>query len=347
MKLRTSLLPRFRAAPALGLSLVALGCLGSLALTACSADGPPGGPDGAPPPPRQAYSTPAKVLSTGSTQGVACDYHHSALNPSASVHAVSEAKWACSSTQRTLSANGLPDHEVGAFPNPGNPNTIRAQKVAASFTLTPSLTDRATRLGGPAGVIGLVLNGVKIDAGTNGGCSDAGACDPGRPAGDWRMEALGQSSFDFGVDNNNAHVQPNGEYHYHGMPEGFVTQQGKGKAMTLIGWAADGFPIYARYGYSAANDAHSAIKTMQGSYRLKAAPDTHRPPVSVYPMGAFQQDHEYVAGLGDLDECNGRTGVTPEFPKGIYHYFATDTYPYFQRCVKGQVSATAKPPRPS
>ena len=38
-----------------------------------------------------------------------------------------------------------------------------------------------------------------------------------------------------------------------------------------------------------------------------------------------------------LDECNGRHGVTPEFPKSIYHYYATDSYPYLQRCVKGQL----------
>jgi hypothetical protein len=42
-----------------------------------------------------------------------------------------------------------------------------------------------------------------------------------------------------------------------------------------------------------------------------------------------------VAGVGDLDECNGRTGVTPQFPNGIYHYYSTDSYPYFQRCIKG------------
>ena len=52
-------------------------------------------------------------------------------------------------------------------------------------------------------------------------------------------------------------------------------------------------------------------------------------------MGTFTQDYEYVAGSGDLDECNGRFGVTPEFPTGIYHYYITDTYPFIQRCVKG------------
>ena len=36
------------------------------------------------------------------------------------------------------------------------------------------------------------------------------------------MEALGQTSFNFGADENNAHVQPGGTYHYHGMPEGLI-----------------------------------------------------------------------------------------------------------------------------
>ena len=53
-------------------------------------------------------------------------------------------------------------------------------------------------------------------------------------------------------------------------------------------------------------------------------------------MGTFTQDYEYVAGSGsDLDECNGRNGVTPEFPEGIYHYYATNSFPFLQRCVKG------------
>jgi hypothetical protein len=52
-------------------------------------------------------------------------------------------------------------------------------------------------------------------------------------------------------------------------------------------------------------------------------------------MGTFAQDYHYVAGSGDLDECNGRTGVTPEFPAGTYFYLITDGYPYVPRCVKG------------
>ena len=107
--------------------------------------------------------------------------------------------------------------------------------------------------------------------------------------------------------------------------------------MTLIGWAADGFPIYARYGYSDSNDASSALTVMTGSYQHITTVSANRPSTDIYPLGTFAQDWEYVAGSGDLDECNGRVGVTPEFPQGIYHYYATDTYPFFQRCVKGEV----------
>jgi hypothetical protein len=110
--------------------------------------------------------------------------------------------------------------------------------------------------------------------------------------------------------------------------------------VTLVGFAMDGFPIYARYGYAKATDAGSTIRAMTSSYRLKTTPSSGRPSTSTLPMGTFTQDYEYVAGLGDLDECNGRTGVTPEFPQGIYHYYITDSYPYIQRCIKG----TALPP---
>ena len=53
-------------------------------------------------------------------------------------------------------------------------------------------------------------------------------------------------------------------------------------------------------------------------------------------MGAFTQDFQYVEGSGDLDECNGRIGVTPEFPDGIYYYVVTDDFPYFSRSLKGE-----------
>lgn len=288
----------------------------------------------------------AGAIADGSTAGILCAYYDSTPNNQASVTITSISEWTCSDTSRVLSANGIPDHQVGTFPNADNPNTISEQTVSATLTLTPTETDTATVLGGPAGVIAYVLNGVKVDAGTAGTCDDSGStCSLAGNVGSWSIEALGQSSFNFGDDENHAHVQPDGAYHYHGIPEGFVTKQGgNASTVTLIGWAADGFPIYARYGYSIANNANSEIKSMTGSYQLVSTVSNSRPSTDIYALGTFTQDWEYVEGSGDLDECNGRVGVTPEFPDGIYHYYATDSYPYFQRCVKGEVETSGGPP---
>ena len=84
-------------------------------------------------------------------------------------------------------------------------------------------------------------------------------------------------------------------------------------------------------------DATSALKVCTGSFTKDTTADAGRPSTSLVPIGAFRSDWNYTSGSGDLDDCNGRTGVTPEFPKGIYYYMATDSYPYFSRCVKGSI----------
>jgi hypothetical protein len=310
-------------------AVVLLSALACAALVACG-----GGDDSTTMP-----TTTTTTTSGTSTAGVLCDYSSSVFNSSPSVNATATAAWSCSSTARSLTANGLPDHAVGTFPNTDNPNTIAAQNISVSLTVTPTQTSVVTPRVGATNKPGIALNGIVFDPGTAGTCNDAGACQQGgQTVGNWSLEALGQTSFNWGTDTSNAHVQPNGLYHYHGVPEGLVTKLSSGnKVMTLIGWAADGFPIYARYGHTVATDAGSAVKVVTASYRLKATPDANRPATTLYPLGTFTQDDEYVAGAGDLDECNGRTGVTPEFPNGIYHYYATDTYPYLQRSVKGKL----------
>ena len=284
-------------------------------------------------------ATPASSVATNRTSSVLCNYSSRVFNRSPSVNATATASWSCSRSSRVLTANGLPDHAVGSFPNSNNPNTIAVQYVSFSASLTPLKTQVATPRQGPFAKPGMALNGIVFDPSTAGTCSSAGNCQQGGQAvGQWSLEALGQTSFKWGTDASNAHVQPTGTYHYHGVPEGLVTKlSAGGKVMTLIGWAADGFPIYARYGYVVATDARSAVTIVKPSYRIKTKPDANRPATSLYPMGTFTQDYEYVAGAGDLDECNGRTGVTPEFPRGIYHYYATDTFPFLQRCVKGKL----------
>lgn len=286
--------------------------------------------------------TPAASQAGTSTAAALCSYSQTTPNVTLTtgVVATSTSSWACSATRRTLTANGVPNHVIGTFPNPNNPSAPTAQTVSFSATLTP--------VQAPANVgaqqLGYALNGVKFDPGTGGTCPGTAT----RPADcaaigndAWRLEALGQTFFSFGTDSNNAHVQPTGAYHYHGMPEGLLTFLGVTSAnprMVLIGWAPDGYPIYARYGRTVATDPNSALKAIRASYSLKTTPDAGRPSTTSIPLGVFLQDYQYVAGSGDLDDCNGRFDVTPEFPGGIYHYYATDTWPYFPRCWKGTVN---------
>lgn len=290
------------------------------------------------PPPAAAQPSPPAATATAGTGGVLCGLSGSEYNADESVRLTATYSWACGGTSRVLASNGVPNHEVGTFPGPGNPNTIGAVSTTATYTLAPVVTATSTQVV----TSGYALNGVKMEPGTAGTCGNSGGatCTQAGGTGSWHMEALGQTVFNFGTDENNAHVQPNGAYHYHGMPERLITKLGKGTStMTLTGWAPDGFPIYARYGHTDAHNATSAVKVLRASYRLKATADANRPSTGIYPMGTFTQDHEYVSGLGDLDECNGRTGVTPEFPGGIYHYVITDTFPFMGRCVKGTAAS--------
>lgn len=69
-------------------------------------------------------------------------------------------------------------------------NPITEQDVIASYTLDPIESDVSTELN-RNNVVGYVLNGVKIDAGTAGTCNDAGdECSVAGGDGAWSIEAL-------------------------------------------------------------------------------------------------------------------------------------------------------------
>ncbi|MCB1228953.1 MAG: YHYH protein [Verrucomicrobiae bacterium] len=224
-------------------------------------------------------------------------------------------------------ANGIPDHRVGAFPNRGNPNSITEQGYDIVIPSDPRPAPRATSQFGP---FGIALNGVMLDPG-------AAEYWQGDPSLGWTYEALG-GAVALGIDENHAHVQPTGAYHYHGLPTLYLKQLGVGadRHSAQIGWAADGFPIYALYGYREAKNPASGIVKLQSSYRLKSGKRPTEPdgPGGTYD-GAFVQDYEYVEGGGDLDECNGRFCVTPEYPEGTYAYFLTEAWPVIPRLFRG------------
>ncbi|MEC9307599.1 MAG: hypothetical protein VX957_04400, partial [Candidatus Neomarinimicrobiota bacterium] len=70
-----------------------------------------------------------------STDNILVDINEEVYNDDESVKAYSKYSWKSDGISRILSGNGIPNHEVGTFPNPGNPNTIREQNVNATFTL--------------------------------------------------------------------------------------------------------------------------------------------------------------------------------------------------------------------
>lgn len=86
----------------------------------------------------------------------------------------------------------------------------------------------------------------------------------------------------------------------------------------IIGWSYDGNPIYGPYGYIDSSDPSSGIKLLESGYE-NISP-FNRP--TEFPVGFFIDDYKFN-GSGDLDIYNGRYCKTPEFPNGIYAYFAT------------------------
>lgn len=224
--------------------------------------------------------------------------------------------------QRVITANGLPNHAPGQFPNRGNPNAIAAQNH--NFQIPTKPQTNATPRDGRGAWFGVALNGVPFEPGT-------GEFWNGRR--EWNYEA--KSRFiNLGLDAHNAHVQPTGAYHYHGLPAGLIQKLGGDeKKMLLVGWAADGFPIYTSYAHGIATNAGSPLKKMQSSWQLKKGVRSGGPGGN--HDGRFTADYEFVSGSGDLDECNGRFGITPEFPLGTYYYCITEEFPQLARSWRG------------
>ncbi|WP_424831321.1 YHYH protein [Ruegeria sp.] len=222
-----------------------------------------------------------------------------------------------------ISGNGIPDHLVGQFPNRGNPHSVSAQKIRLSVPANPTSTGAITplQLGWNFGVS---LNGVVFDP-------LAAEYWHGDPQSGWSYNAL-SGAISLGLDANHAHVQPNGKYHYHGVPTGLIEMLdwSAKRHSPLIGYAADGFPIYAMTGA-----VNGEVTEMTSSYRLKPG---NRPggasPDGLYD-GTFNEDYAYVPGQGNLDQCNGAFTVSEEYPEGTYAYFLTEEYPVVPRCFIG------------
>lgn len=273
-----------------------------------------------------------------------------------------------------VNATGIPAYPTGIFTGDGNTNVAGNQNAIYKFPLNPTQntgTPTATS-GGNNGIFinGVSIfdyrDGVAYSASaTNGICGGP----PGNPtcAGGpgstqaWNRDAVPAEKLGFDC----AKGHPAGtNYHHHQNPSAFKYDSTTSNTYTpicnlydseglytinttihspLIGFAYDGFPIYGAYAYTNL-DGTGAIARLKSGYQLRTATTrTNGPAINqvigtqTFFNGYFKEDYEYIAHPSDptyLDVHNGRVCVTPEYPAGIYCYFATvnadnsSAYPY-------------------
>jgi len=229
--------------------------------------------------------------------------------------------------KRMVTANGLPDHAVGDFPNAHDPIPIRPQKRRLELPLKPKVADKPVPLA--MWLFGVAVNGVPFDPSGPFWNRDA--------ASGWQFEVLHPANaVALGIDMNHAHTQGGGMYHYHGLPTALwwnLTVAGPDRPMHLLGYAADGFPIYGPECPSDPTDLKSQTRRLRSSYRIRTGRRKDGPKGRY--DGTFVEDFAYDRARGDLDECNGRAGPTPEFPDGTYYYVLTDAFPFIPRMYHG------------
>jgi YHYH protein len=267
-------------------------------------------------------------------------------------------------------STGLAAYIMGPWQNGAFPNLPVNQKVLFRFPRTNGVPTTKTENGG--GQIGIFVDGVEMynswDAYT---WSTVSNTDAQNITGYWNRDAYVNEGATF--DSGYAHQQQSGVYHYHADPIALRYLLGDHvdfnsatktysedtnaptKHSPILGWAADGFPIYGPYGYSIATNTSSGIRRMISGYVLRngqfgtdnlpvtgrktipqwavrlynvSSNQTGAPFTGIHTNGCYMEDNDYLGDHGyvqgkdfDLDEYNGRFCVTPDFPNGTYAYF--------------------------
>ena len=284
-------------------------------------------------------NSPCETTDVLSYDNIACSYTPS--NPSVYYEFIEQ-------NDRVVYSNNYPNHNFNyvadRIPNP----YYRVYK----FDLKPKLSGEVTSLtranGRPVNFFGIALNGVYMmpAPATPFIFEDVNT---GEYNWDWVFEPttnIGDGRDFVALDCASAHVNPNSGYHYHGnmyeyveeLEQGISTLNTPPAEVLQVGWAADGFPVLYRFG----PDKEGNIKEMFPSFQLKSGlrpGDGISAPCGSY-SGKYTNDFGYVAGKGDLDECNGiEASITLTTAQGEenfdYYYVVTQDFPQISRCIKG------------
>ena len=258
-------------------------------------------------------------------------------------------------THITIASNGLPDHDFESTLACSQANDCAAAQnyewviprspvndtVGGHDSTNCPEANGDYECAAALGEVAIAINGVPFYGPEDGPGGDAVASHHGVYNEDRQPIELGVC---------HAHSGMGGTYHYHAdanclhwhaheeqsildynisTPSAVSANTDNGSHSAVIGVSMDGYPVYGLWGF----DENMSVVEMRSSYRLKAGETGYN----------GIDDYEYVAGLGDLDVCNGHFGPTPEFPDGIYHYHSTMLngegemgFPYFLLCYHGE-----------
>lgn len=249
---------------------------------------------------------------------------------------------------RVVYSNNYPNHTFNYVADRIPEPYYRVYKFDRNPKLSGEVTSLTRANGRPVNFFGIALNGVYMmpAPATPFIFEDVNT---GQYNWDWVFEPttnIGDGRDFVALDCASAHVNPNSGYHYHGnmyeyveeLEQGISTLSSPPAKVLQVGWAADGFPVLYRFG----PDKEGNIKEMFPSFQLKSGlrpGDGISAPCGSY-SGKYTNDFGYVAGKGDLDECNGiEASVTLTTAQGEetfdYYYVVTQDFPQISRCMKG------------
>ena len=289
-------------------------------------------------------------------------YDASALDIQNSTAFTAAVEITATDSECTFVSNSVPNHDfnddTAAFAGGADGATISEIDVTLTVTRSPAIAATSTPISQEL-KNAIFLNGVKLDI-ISAGCyspEDADASADGtvgigcQSDNEWLLDPLG-TTHKFGADAHNAHTQPEGLYHYHGSPLAMYDDNPTNEGSPVIGFAADGFPVYGPYFYDSLGDG--TVRKAVSGYTLKTASRGTQDDIGPdynpggTPDGTYNNDWEWLGTTGDLDACNGMT------VDGQYGYYVTETYPWVIKCLSGTPdesfgsteTGTTQPPPP-
>jgi|GEM_PF-755081 len=238
----------------------------------------------------------------------------------------------CDDEYIIVETNGLPHYTFV----PMTPNALVEANHTYQIPLNPQVADETSHI--PfLGFVGVVINGTSVFGPNEGQTPDF----YGDPIANGIMDGCGgHTAF---------------EYHHHELNQKCFMNSGlvatpwtnpdvdSSVPSPVLGFAADGFPIYGPYGCM--DEACTDVIEFKSGWEVKPGadpknyawdPDDNAGAANVYPPNEEGAYH-YIAKDSPeyLDKCNGRFG-----PDGKYRYHATADFPYVLGCYTGTAVGT-------